>query len=78
MEKQTGSTRTRKEAKTQSKQAEKSYRASEKRKVAEGENYDPEDDLELQYAYQASKADYEEEQAGKGRATGGGRGRDEY
>lgn len=78
LEKQVGTTRTRREAKTQSREAERSWRAAEKRRAAEGENYDPEDDLELQYAYESSKADYEEEQASMGRRTGGGRSYDEY
>lgn len=71
LEKQVGDTRTRKEAKAQNREASRSMRESEKKRLADGDNYDPEDDLEIRYAYEASKADYYEERAAQGHRSGG-------
>ena len=71
LERQVGETRTRREAKSQHRQAQRSMREAEKRKERDGENYDPEDDLELQYAYQTAKTEYYEERGAGGHRSAG-------
>lgn len=71
LEDQVGNTRTKREAKQQHVAAMKADRASQRRRKADGDNYDPETDTEGEYAYRTALAEYEEERGAAGHRSSG-------
>jgi hypothetical protein len=71
LEDRVGSTRTKGEARMRQRAAKRAWDNAEKKQKANGDNYDPEEDLELEYAYRAAQEDYAEDEASRGRKASG-------